>query len=240
MDGAEQEDVAVGSDVPGGSAPVVLFNSAVPPYRERMWFKFQKALDDSGLSWQIHLSTIKWTAGRRLPLKRGCFSSHDVGVSNIKYAGWMEDSPSGWFSFRDEEELRQPPEPQRSVATLQGEPSSRVEPWRLPRTWTGELERVRNRKKKRMAWKNFQKWYMLNFLFSDRWENFSHVSSNIGHIDAPWAICSWYNWGEYKWIIVWVSHWEREKKGFSHFLNQPKPSLLLLIASQRAWCWWHC
>lgn len=36
MEGAEQKDVAVGSVVPGGSAPVVLFNSAVPAYRGRM------------------------------------------------------------------------------------------------------------------------------------------------------------------------------------------------------------
>lgn len=36
MEGAEQEDVDVGSVVPRESAPVVLFNSAVPPYRGRM------------------------------------------------------------------------------------------------------------------------------------------------------------------------------------------------------------
>lgn len=77
--------MAVGSVVPGGSAPVVLFNSAVPPYRGRMWFKFQKALDGSGMSWQIHLSTIKWTAGTRLlPLERGCFSSHLKGAGSLR------------------------------------------------------------------------------------------------------------------------------------------------------------
>lgn len=45
MEGAEQEDVAVGYVVHGGSAPVVLFNSAVPQYMGRMYVKFQKALD---------------------------------------------------------------------------------------------------------------------------------------------------------------------------------------------------
>lgn len=85
MEGAKQEDVAVGSVVPGGSAPVVLLNSAVPPYRERMWFNFQKALDGSGLSWQIHLSTIKWTAGTRLlSLKRCFFSSHLKGAGSLR------------------------------------------------------------------------------------------------------------------------------------------------------------
>lgn len=71
----------------------------------------------------------------------------------------IEHTSAGWFSFRNEEELKEPSEPESSAASLQDQTSTLVEvcslqdqtpgylacmeeSWRTPRTQKVELEEV--------------------------------------------------------------------------------------------------